>query len=109
MVYFRVKLMKEPILFDWDEKKNERNIKEQGISFNEARKAFFDENRIIIDDVKHSENERRLFCIACITDPETKTKRVITVRFTYRDDVIRIIGAGFWRKGREFYEKENQT
>jgi uncharacterized protein len=31
----------------------------------------------------------------------------MTVRFTYRDDVIRIIGAGYWRKGKSIYEKEN--
>ena len=30
---------------------------------------------------------------------------IMTVRFTYRKKVIRIIGAGFWRKGRKIYEK----
>jgi hypothetical protein len=30
------------------------------------------------------------------------------VRFTYRDDVIRIFGAGYWRKGKQIYERENQ-
>ena len=29
------------------------------------------------------------------------------VRFTYRGETIRIIGAGYWRKGRRLYEKEN--
>ena len=33
---------------------------------------------------------------------------VLTVRFTYRDDVIRIIGAGYWRRGEAIYERENQ-
>ena len=33
---------------------------------------------------------------------------VLTVRFTYRDNVIRIIGAGYWRKGKAIYEKQNQ-
>jgi hypothetical protein len=32
---------------------------------------------------------------------------VLTVRFTYRDGVIRIIGAGFGRKGKAVYEQEN--
>jgi hypothetical protein len=31
------------------------------------------------------------------------------VRFTYRDDVIRIFGAGYWRKGKQIYERENQV
>jgi len=32
---------------------------------------------------------------------------VLTVRFTYRDGIIRIIGAGYWRKGKTVYEQEN--
>ena len=31
-----------------------------------------------------------------------------TVRFTFRGDVILIFGAGFWRKGRQIYERENK-
>ena len=33
---------------------------------------------------------------------------VMTVRFAYRSGVVRIIGAGYWRKGKAVYEKENQ-
>lgn len=32
----------------------------------------------------------------------------LDVRFTYRRKVIRIIGAGYWRKGKAVYEKENR-
>jgi len=28
-------------------------------------------------------------------------------RFTYREDKIRIFGAGYWRKGRFYYEKKD--
>jgi hypothetical protein len=31
--------------------------------------------------------------------------RLNTVRFTWRGDRIRIIGAGYWRKGRQAYEQ----
>jgi hypothetical protein len=31
-----------------------------------------------------------------------------TVRFSYRSNKIRIIGAGYWRKGKKIYEKENK-
>lgn len=31
----------------------------------------------------------------------------LTVRFTYRGSVIRIFGAGYWRKGKVIYEREN--
>jgi hypothetical protein len=32
----------------------------------------------------------------------------LTVRFTYRRGLIRIFGAGYWRKGKQIYERENQ-
>jgi len=33
---------------------------------------------------------------------------IVTVRFTRRGDRLRIIGAGYWRKGKELYEKTNR-
>jgi|GEM_PF-1737420 len=30
---------------------------------------------------------------------------VMTVRFVYKGQAIRIFGAGYWRKGRKIYEK----
>ena len=33
---------------------------------------------------------------------------ILTVRFTYRNNKIRIIGAGYWRQGKKIYEKENK-
>ena len=33
---------------------------------------------------------------------------ILTVRFTWRGGTIRIIGAGYWRKGKHIYERENK-
>jgi len=33
---------------------------------------------------------------------------IMTVRFTYRGHVIRIYGAGYWRRGRKVYEEKNK-
>ncbi len=33
---------------------------------------------------------------------------ILTVRFTYREGVIRIFGAGYWRRGKRIYDRENQ-
>lgn len=33
---------------------------------------------------------------------------ILTVRFTYRRSAIRIIGAGYGRKGKAVYERENK-
>ncbi len=36
-------------------------------------------------------------------------ERILTVRFAYREDKIRIFGAGYWRKGKDYYEKEKNS
>lgn len=86
--------------FDWDEKKNEVNIEKHGISFFEAQKVFLDPKRIIAEDLDHSIIEKRYYCFGKVEG------EIITVRFVYRDNVIRIFGAGYWRKGKKIYEKE---
>jgi uncharacterized DUF497 family protein len=88
--------------FEWDKKKDLENQEKHGVSFEEAQYAFADENRVIAQDLAHSEKEARYFCFGKIGE------MVATVRFTYRDGKIRIIGAGYWRKGKKTYEKENE-
>jgi uncharacterized protein len=64
--------------------------------------AFSDKKRIIAKDLEHSENEERYYCFGKIGED------VVTVRFTHRKNKIRIIGAAYWRKGKQLYEKENK-
>ena len=87
--------------FEWDDDKDELNQRKHGIPFSVAQMAFFDANRVIAEDTKHSAEENRYYCIGRVGDG------IITVRFTYRKDVIRIIGAGYWRKGKRVYEEQN--
>jgi hypothetical protein len=85
--------------FEWDDKKNSDNRMKHGVSFYEAQKAFLDPERLIAEDLEHSADEIRYYCFGRVGDG------VMTVRFTYRGQVIRIIGAGYWRKGKKIYEK----
>ena len=87
--------------FDWDPEKDLANQVKHGISFAEAQYAFADPNRVIAEDLTHSKNEKRYFCFGKVA------AGVLTVRFTYRAGVIRIYGAGYWRKGKKTYEHEN--
>jgi len=87
--------------FEWDAEKNQLNQAKHGVSFEEAQLAFKDPKRIIARDLDHSRTEERFFCFGK-TDGE-----ILTVRFTYRSGTIRIFGAGYWRKGKQIYEKEN--
>ncbi len=87
--------------FEWDDSKNQANIAKHNLSFYEAQEAFFDKNRILMKDVLHSSKETRYFCIG-------KTSNgIATVRFTLRKSQIRIIGAGYWRKGKKIYDSNN--
>lgn len=88
--------------FEWNEKKNATNLKKHGISFSLAQLAFADPDRVILEDLEHSETEKRYYCLGEVAEG------ILTVRFTYRKNVIRIFGAGYWRKGKKIYEKENR-
>ena len=89
--------------FEWDAKKDQQNQKKHGVSFGKAQFAFADSNRVIAEDRSHSSSEQRHYCFGQVEGA------ILTVRFTYREDVIRIIGAGYWRKGKRIHERENQV
>lgn len=88
--------------FEWDPDKDAENQTKHGVSFSLAQYAFADPNRVIAEDLSHSKTEKRYFCFGTVNGG------VLTVRFTYRGKVIRIFGAGYWRKGKAIYERENQ-
>jgi len=88
--------------FEWDDAKDLVNQAKHGLSFSEAQFAFADPDRVIARDLGHSDEEDRFYCFGCLGEG------IVTVRFTYRDKVIRIFGAGYWRKGKRIYERENQ-
>jgi len=50
-------------MFEWDENKNRENKEKHGVSFEFAREAFLDEKRFIFEDLEHSAEEERFFCI----------------------------------------------
>ena len=89
--------------FEWDPSKDQENQEKHGVAFAMAQYAFADPRRVIAKDLSHSSMEKRYYCFGQVGDG------VLTVRFTYRDDVIRIYGAGYWRKGKRIYERENQV
>lgn len=87
--------------FAWDLDKESENIRKHRVDFFEALQAFNDPQRKTYVDLKHSQSEIRYFCVGRVGG------KVLTVRFTYRFDQVRIFGAGYWRKGREAYEESD--
>lgn len=89
--------------FVWHSEKDASNVEKHGVSFQAACSVFQDTSRIIAKDEAHSQIEERYFCIGRVG------KRIATVRFTYRSGKIRILGAGYWRKGAQLYAKEEKN
>jgi uncharacterized DUF497 family protein len=72
-------------------------------SSGDAQRAFLDPQRVIARHLSHSKSEPRFYCFARLED------WIVTVRFTYRDGVIRIFGAGYWRRGKRLYETQGNV
>ena len=70
------------MIFDWDENKEKRNIKDHdGITFDEASEVFFDKNAFEEFDKEHSTaDETRFICIG------NSSKGLLRVSFTIRFD-----------------------
>jgi uncharacterized DUF497 family protein/predicted DNA binding CopG/RHH family protein len=64
--------------FEWDEEKDRENQEKHKVSFIMAQQAFLDPQRVIVEDMAHSSEEDRHYCIGRVSDG------VMTVRFTYR-------------------------
>lgn len=89
--------------FVWNDERSEANLLKHGVDFFTAAEVFLDESRKVFADLRHSHQEKRYFCIGKVGG------KILTVRFTNRSGKIRIIGAGYWRKGEKIYEAEKET
>lgn len=86
--------------FDWDEKKNQRNIRLHGIRFEDALKIFDGPVLTEIDN-RYGYEEVREFSLGLLHGIV-----VLMVIHTERDEVTRVISARkATRKERERYEK----
>ena len=89
--------------FEWDRKKAESNVAKHGVSFDEAKTVFYDENARLIDDPDHSGEEDRFILMGI-----SQGLRILTVCHCYReDDRIRLISARkATRQEKQFYQGE---
>jgi uncharacterized protein len=87
--------------FDWDDEKADLNLKNHGVSFDEASEVFFDPNLIEGFDAEHSVDEARFYVIGF------SSRKLLYVVFAERLDgeIIRIISA---RKAEQKKENEYQ-
>ena len=73
-------------LVEWDENKNQQNIKKHGISFQTAALVFADEERIEYFDKLHSQYEKRYVVPGYV-------QGVLYVVYTMRNEYTRLISA----------------
>ena len=89
------------LVFQWDPKKADANVRKHGVSFPEAMTAFQDALARIHDDPLHSAEEPREILIG-----HDATSRLLVVAFTARGLEIRIISARpATRRERKDYEE----
>ena len=80
----------DKIIFEWDNRNDKTNKRKHGVSFEEARTAFYDENAIQYFDPDHSEEEDRFILLGM----SFKLKILVVCHcFRESDSVIRIISA----------------
>ena len=49
--------------FEWDKRKESANVKKHGVTFDEARTSFYDENALQFFDPDHSDEEDRFILL----------------------------------------------
>ncbi len=80
----------DEIKFNWDNQKNRTNQKKHGVSFEEAKTVFFDQNARLISDPDHSKDEERFILMGF-----SSHLKLLIVCHCYREDgqSIRIFSA----------------
>jgi uncharacterized protein len=75
--------------FEWDPTKARENVRKHGVSFDEARSVFSDDQAILLHDPDHSAVEDRFVLLGL-----SAQLRVLVVVHAYRQgDVVRLISA----------------
>ncbi len=90
--------------FEWDVRKAEENLKKHKVSFAEACESFEDPIGFTLEDDAHSEKEERFYWIG-----KTFSGRILTTRFTIRNEKIRIIGSAVWREYKAIYYEKTRS
>ena len=76
-----------PIKFEWDKGNSEKPPK-HGLTLTETEEAFFDENKVMFADWRHSGSEQRMTLLG-----KTKKGRLLNITYTIRAKKIRVITA----------------
>jgi len=94
-------ILPEPLDFEWDKGNNDKNFKKHNVSNKEAEEVFDSEPLILLEDAKHSSQEKRYQALGKINKG-----RLLSIIFTLREKVRIISARDMNKKERRGYEKE---
>ena len=97
-----MKILDNPDEFQWDKGNKGKNYLKHKVTDEECEEAFFDQNKKILKDLLHSNNEERYILLG-----QTKEKRFLFIIFTVRSGKIRVISArDLNKKEKKLYEEK---
>jgi len=86
--------------FQWDRGNIDKNLVKHNVENWECEQIFFNKPLLVLEDLKHSLNEKRLAAFG-----KTDSDRLLVVVFTQRGSLIRVISARDMNtRERMFYE-----
>ena len=96
-----IKILPEPISFEWDKDNIDKNLKKHNVSDKEAEQLFSDESKFIFEDEEHSDREIRYALFG-----QSDKGRKLSIVFAIRHLKLRIISArDMSKKERRDYEE----
>ncbi len=97
-----MRILPEPIIFQWDDDNIQKNLKKHNVATQEAEEIFVLEPFLINEDLKHATHKEQRFNGL----DQTRGKRKLFVAFTVRSGQVRIISVrDMKKKERKHYEE----
>lgn len=95
-----MKVLPEPVVFEWDKGNIEKNWLKHGVSYKEIEEVFLNKPLLLSEDIKHSKNEERYQALG-----KTNNERLIFLSLTTRNNKVRVISArDMSKKEEKIYE-----
>lgn len=96
-----MKILPEPLAFEWDKGNVDKNLRKHKVTSQEAEEVFEDKELFIFEDQTHSQTEDRYGVFG-----RTRKGRLLSIVFTIRKKKVRAITIrDMSKKERRSYEK----
>ncbi len=96
-----MKIIPEPLSFEWDLGNLDKNLKKHNVSCQEAEEVFVNQPLLVVEDDKHSKDEKRFHLLG-----KSNTNRYLFLSITIRNQKVRIISIrDMNKKEKKEYEK----